>query len=219
MPHIYILQCADDSLYTGWTTDIDRRVATHNAGRGAKYTRYRLPVKLAYAETYTTKKEAMQREHRIKKMSRAQKLALIATYHKEKIMTKLAKIEGIGEVYAQKLQEAGVNSIEALLKAGAEPAGRKELAEKTDISSKVLLGWINRADLNRVKGIGEEYADLLEAAGVDTVPELAQRNAANLHAKMAEVNAEKKLVRKMPSANQVANWVAQAKELPRVINY
>lgn len=219
MPHIYILQCADNTLYTGWTTDINRRVATHNAGRGAKYTRYRLPVKLAYTEDYATRKEAMQREHRIKKMSRAQKLALIATYHKEKMMTKLTEIEGIGDVYAEKLQEAGIGTTEALLEAGASPAGRKALAEKTDISPKLLLEWINRADLSRVKGIGEEYADLLEAAGVDTVPELAQRNAANLHAKMVEVNDSKNLVRKTPSAGQVTDWVAQAKELPRVINY
>ena len=134
-------------------------------------------------------------------------------------MTKLIEIEGIGDVYAQKLQDVGINTTEALLEAGANPAGRKDLAEKTGISPKLLLEWINRADLSRVKGIGEEYADLLEAAGVDTVPELAQRNAANLHAKMVEVNEAKSLVRKTPSANQVADWVAQAKELPRVINY
>lgn len=134
-------------------------------------------------------------------------------------MTSLIKIEGIGEVYAAKLKEAGIGTIEALLAKGATPAGRQELEEKTGISGKLILEWVNHADLFRIKGVGEEYADLLEAAGVDTVPELAQRNAENLAQKLAEVNAEKKLVRRLPTPGQVADWVAQAKELPRVINY
>ena len=134
-------------------------------------------------------------------------------------MTKLVKIEGIGETYAAKLEAAGVQSLEALLEKGSSKQGRKGLEEATDISGKLILRWVNMADLFRVKGIGEEYADLLEAAGVDTVPELAQRNAENLHAKMLEVNEQKKLVRATPGLSTVESWVAQAKELPRVINY
>lgn len=134
-------------------------------------------------------------------------------------MTALSKIEGIGEKYAAKLKEAGIESIEALLEAGATPKGRKELAEKTGAGNEQIMDWVNRADMFRVKGIGEEYSDLLEKAGVDTVAELAQRNASNLHAKLVEINAEKKLVRKMPTEDQVAGWIEFAKTLPKVIQY
>ena len=134
-------------------------------------------------------------------------------------MAKLSDIEGIGEVYSAKLEEAGISTLEQLLKAGSERKGRKDIEEKTGISGKLVLNWINRADLARVKGISTQYADLLEFAGVDTVPELAQRRADNLHAKMVEVNDEKNLVRKVAALTQVENWVAQAKELPRVVNY
>ena len=134
-------------------------------------------------------------------------------------MTKLSTIEGIGPTYAAKLAEIEITTIEALLDKGASPHGRNKLAEDTGISSKLILTWVNHADLFRVKGIGEEYSDLLEAAGVDTVPELAQRNAENLQKKMAEVNKEKKLVRKIPSLTQVQSWVEQAKALPRKISY
>ncbi len=134
-------------------------------------------------------------------------------------MPSLTKIEGIGEAYAQKLKAIGIATTEALLKQGAKPKGRQEIAEKSGISDKLILKWINRADLFRVKGIGEEYADLLEIAGVDTVPELARRNPENLYQKMIEVNEEKNLVRKPPSQSQVQGWVEQAKDLPRVITY
>jgi len=134
-------------------------------------------------------------------------------------VTKLTGIEGIGEVYAKKLSEAGIGTTEALLEKGASAQGRKAIAEEAGISDKLILEWVNHADLFRVKGIAEEYADLLEEAGVDTVPELAQRNAANLHAKLIEVNAAKKLVRKLPSAGQVSDWIEQAKTLPRAVTY
>jgi len=134
-------------------------------------------------------------------------------------MTTVLEIEGIGEVYAGKLKEAGIVTLEALLEKGSTPQGRAELAEKTGISVTLLLRWINRADLFRVKGIGEEYADLLEVAGVDTVPELAQRNPDNLFQKLAAVNEEKKRVRRLPTLEQVRQWVEQAKELPRVVTY
>ncbi len=223
MPFVYILKCADDSLYTGWTIDLARRLQAHNRGKGAKYTRHRLPVKLVYAEEHATQTAAMQREYAIKRLSRREKLALIASGNnsvdRRKSMTKLTKIEGIGGTYAEKLQAIGINSIEALLEQGATSAGRKAIVEQTGISNKLVLDWVNRADLMRVKGIGEEYADLLEAAGVDTVPELAQRNPANLHAKMVDINHDKNLVRRAPSIGQVETWVAQAKELPRVISH
>jgi predicted flap endonuclease-1-like 5' DNA nuclease len=134
-------------------------------------------------------------------------------------MTKLIEVEGIGAVYAQKLQDEGIRSVEDFLNQGCSPAGRKAIAEKTGISDKLLLEWLNHCDLFRIKGVGEEYADLLEAAGVDTIPELAQRNAANLYTKLVEVQAAKKLVRKMPVESQVADWIEQAKLLPRVITY
>ncbi|HOU11954.1 MAG TPA: DUF4332 domain-containing protein [Anaerolineae bacterium] len=134
-------------------------------------------------------------------------------------MTKLQTIEGIGDTYAGKLEAAGVASLEALLEQGKTPKGRADLEEKSGISGKLILKWVNRADLFRVKGIGEEYADLLEIAGVDTVPELAQRNAENLYNKLHEVNEERKLVRRLPSLAQVTEWIAQAKELPRAITY
>lgn len=134
-------------------------------------------------------------------------------------MAKLASIEGIGSVYEEKLFAAGVKSVEDLLKKGASPAGRKELEEKTGISHALLLEWINHADLYRVTGIGEEYSDLLEACGVDTVAELAQRNPENLFAKMVEVNQTKSLVRRLPSQHQVGEWIECAKSLPKGITY
>ena len=134
-------------------------------------------------------------------------------------MSKLSDIEGIGEVYSAKLEEAGISTLEQLLDAGSERKWRKEIEEKTGISGKLVLKWINRADLARVKGISTQYADLLEVAGVDTVPELAQRRADHLHATMIEVNDNIKLVRKVPALSQVEDWIAQAKELPRVVNY
>jgi predicted flap endonuclease-1-like 5' DNA nuclease len=134
-------------------------------------------------------------------------------------MTALTAIEGIGPAYAEKLKAAGVGSLDALLKAGATAKGRKELVGATGISDKLVLEWVNRADLFRVNGIGEEYSDLLEQAGVDTVPELAQRNAENLLKKMVEVNEAKKLVRKLPTQEQIQGWIDSAKSLPRVVEY
>jgi len=134
-------------------------------------------------------------------------------------MTALADIEGIGPAYAEKLKAAGLTSVENLLDVCCTKKGRKDIAEKSGLSEKLILGWANRADLTRIKGVSTQYADLLECAGVDTVPELAQRNAANLQAKMAEVNEEKSLVRKVPAPSQVENWVAQAKDLPRKITH
>jgi predicted flap endonuclease-1-like 5' DNA nuclease len=134
-------------------------------------------------------------------------------------MAKIVDVEGIGTKYAGKLIKAGVGTTAALLKAGATPKGRKELAEKTGIGDALILEWVNHVDLYRIKGIGSEYSDLLEAAGVDTIPELAQRKASNLIQKLEAVNRDKKLVRKLPVESQVADWIEQAKKLPRVITY
>ncbi len=134
-------------------------------------------------------------------------------------MAKLSDIEGIGPSYQAKLKEVGIGSIEKLLEDANTKAERKALAEKTGISQKLILNWVNRADLARVKGISTQYADLLEVAGVNTVPQLGTRNAANLHAKMTEVNEAKNLVRKVPALTLVEGWIAQAKELPRTLEY
>lgn len=134
-------------------------------------------------------------------------------------MPKIEKIEGIGPAYIQKLVEAGIKTTDDLLKAGATAEGRKQLAEKTGASETLILEWVNLSDLFRIKGIGEEYSDLLEEAGVDTVVELAARDPVNLHAKILEINKEKKLVRRPPTLTQVKNWVKQAKKLPRKVEY
>ncbi|MFZ3151211.1 MAG: DUF4332 domain-containing protein [Anaerolineaceae bacterium] len=134
-------------------------------------------------------------------------------------MTKLIEIEGIGPVYAKKLQAAGISSVEGLLKEGATPKGREGLAEKAGIDKGLILEWVNHADLYRIKGVAEEYSDLLEEVGVDTVVELATRKPENLHAKILEVNASKKLVRRPPSLAQVQKWVEEAKSLPRAVHY
>jgi predicted flap endonuclease-1-like 5' DNA nuclease len=134
-------------------------------------------------------------------------------------MANLIDIEGIGATYADKLAAQGVTTTGDLLKAGATPKGRQDLEAATGISGALILKWVNKADLFRVKGIGTQYSDLLEAAGVDTVVELGQRRADNLAVKMADVNAQKGLVRQLPTEKQVADWIAAAKELDRAVTY
>jgi predicted flap endonuclease-1-like 5' DNA nuclease len=134
-------------------------------------------------------------------------------------MARIDNIEGIGPAYAERLRAAGVRSTRALLERGGNPKGRRELAAALNIDETRILEWVNHADLFRVRGIGSEYSDLLEAAGVDTVPELRQRNSKALYEALVRTNETKKLVRKLPTADQVAKWVEQAKTLPRVIEY
>jgi predicted flap endonuclease-1-like 5' DNA nuclease len=131
----------------------------------------------------------------------------------------LEYVEGIGPVFAEKLRGVGVATLLDLLERGATSKGRDELAEGSGIGGSQILKWVNHVDLYRVKGVGSEYADLLEASGVDTVVELAQRNPANLAEKIVAVNEEKNLVRRTPVQSQVEEWVDQAKKLPRVISY
>lgn len=132
---------------------------------------------------------------------------------------KVIDIEGVGAAYAEKLNAAGLVTAAQLLAKCAAPAGRKALEEETGISGKLILKWCNHADLFRVKGVGPQFAELLEAAGVDTVKELAHRNAENLAAKMLEVNEEKHLVRRVPVAKEVQNMIDCAKELPGTMTY
>jgi predicted flap endonuclease-1-like 5' DNA nuclease len=134
-------------------------------------------------------------------------------------MASIINIEGIGKTYKAKLKKINIYTTEALLEAGATRSGRKNIAEKTGISEKLILEWVNLSDLFRIKGVGEEYSDLLEEAGVDTVRELAQRKPENLYKKMQDTNAKKKLVRQLPTLANVEDWVAQAKSLPRVVKY
>lgn len=132
---------------------------------------------------------------------------------------KIADVEGIGPKFAAKLEAAGIKTTEELLKRGAKPKGREEIEKATGIGRAQVLEWVNHVDLYRIDGVGSEYSDLLEEAGVDSPAELAQRVPANLAAKMAEVNAKKKLVRRVPTETVVAGWVAQAKKLPKVVEH
>ena len=133
--------------------------------------------------------------------------------------TPIIEVEGIGEVYSRLLNNIGIFTTTHLLEEGGTRVGRKELSEKTNISEKLILEWVNLSDLMRIKGVGEEYSDLLEEAGVDTVIELSRRNPDNLYAKMIEINEEKKLVRRTPTLDAINDWVEQAKQLPRKIEY
>jgi len=145
-------------------------------------------------------------------------LALVAASGLAEIK-KLVDVEGIGPANAAKLEKAGVATPEELLSKGGTRAGRDRLAQATGLSASELLKWVNRVDLSRVKGISTQYSDLLEAAGVDTTKELARRNADNLAAQLASVNASKKLVRQVPVASQVARWIEEAKTLPARVEY
>jgi len=132
---------------------------------------------------------------------------------------KIAEIEGIGPVYAEKLSKAGVMTVEGLLDKGASRTGRKNIAEDSGIDEGKILNWVNKADLFRIKGVGPQFSELLEAAGEDTVKELRNRNAENLHAKLVEVQAEKKITRAVPALKQVVKFVDQAKNLPPIVTY
>ena len=132
---------------------------------------------------------------------------------------KIVDIQGVGEVYAEKLTAAGIKKVEDLLEKCAAPKGRKELAEATEISEKLILRWTNHADLFRISGVGPQFAELLEAAGVDTVKEFRHRVAENLVPKLEEVNAQKNLVNRVPSVKEVQKMIDQAKELEPKVSY
>lgn len=134
-------------------------------------------------------------------------------------MTRINAIEGIGSVNAEKLKKAKLNSVEKLLEMGKNPGGRKDISQKSGIDEKVILKWVNFADLFRIKGVSTQYSELLEAAGVDTVLELSKRVPENLQKKMDEVNLEKRLVRRVPSLKEVVKWIEQAKKMGRMVHY
>jgi predicted flap endonuclease-1-like 5' DNA nuclease len=134
-------------------------------------------------------------------------------------MAQIEDIEGIGQQYAEKLKAAGIASVEKLLESGATAKGRDDLATKTGISAKLILTWVNHADLFRIKGVAGQFSELLEAAGVDTVPELAQRNAENLQLALVKINEEKKLAKTTPSLSEVTNWIDEAKTLPKIVQH
>lgn len=128
-------------------------------------------------------------------------------------------IEGIGDAQGAKLKAAGINTVEELLDKCAAPKGRKALAEETGISEKLILKWTNHADLFRINGVGPQFAELLEAAGVDTVKELRHRKAENLAAKMAEVNDTKHLTRRVPSVTELQKMIDEAAALEPRMTY
>ncbi len=132
---------------------------------------------------------------------------------------KIIDVEGIGPVYAEKLLAAGITDTDILLEKCGKPAGRKALAEETGISPKLILTWTNHADLIRINGIGPQFAELLEAAGVDTVKELKHRKPENLQPKLVEINEEKNLVGRVPALKEVERMIAEAGELPAVMEY
>lgn len=134
-------------------------------------------------------------------------------------MHKLINIEGIGPIFANRLHDEGLDYQEQFLNICAKPAARKRVAEHTGISQKLILKWTNRADLARINGIGEEYADLLEQCGVDTIPELAHRNPEHLFKKICDVNTECHFVRRLPNLEDIESWIKQAKSLPKIISH
>ncbi len=134
-------------------------------------------------------------------------------------MAQLEKVDGIAGVYPAKLRAANVTSTDSLLRMGATPTGKREIEAGSGIACKLILKWVNQCDLFRIRGVGEEYAELLEASGVDTVPELAQRKAERLRARMAEANAKRRYVRQVPAVTAVDRWIKHANSLPRVVKY
>jgi predicted flap endonuclease-1-like 5' DNA nuclease len=134
-------------------------------------------------------------------------------------MSHINKIEGIGPSHTKKFAEVGVTTVEHLLKAGATPKGRNELATKTGFHEHHLLKWVNQADLLRINGVGRQYAELLQSSGVDSVKELAQRKPDNLHEKLKESNDSKRKVHIVPNLTSLTNWISEAKKLPRVVSY
>lgn len=134
-------------------------------------------------------------------------------------MASIAAIESMDHRDATKLRKAGVRTTESLLKSGATRSGRRRLAKETDLAERDILSWANRADMMRIKGIGSEYADLLEAAGVDTIRELRRRNAERLLEAMTETNLRRRVIRRLPTDGMVRGWIEAAKELEPLVTH
>ena len=131
----------------------------------------------------------------------------------------IQQVEGIGPKYAEILGNGGITTTDELLKSGATRAARRRIASTVGLNESLILRWVNMCDLFRVSGVAGQYAELLHAAGVDTVSELATRNPENLKEQLVRANAEKRLVRQTPSLRLVTGWVAQAKNLRPVITH
>jgi hypothetical protein len=134
-------------------------------------------------------------------------------------LTDIQEVEGIAYEHAKELSKAGVLTAEDLLREGATPQGRKDIEYVTRLSHKLILKWVNMVDLFRIRGVSGEYSELLQVSGVNSVPELAERNPEHLYSKMVEVNSKRNLVRKMPSEKMVASWIDKADNLPRIVEY
>jgi predicted flap endonuclease-1-like 5' DNA nuclease len=132
---------------------------------------------------------------------------------------KIEEVEGIGPVYSEKLSAAGASTTDEFLKLAGTKSGREKLAEATGISETLIRDWANMVDLMRLNGVGKQFSELLEAAGVDSCAELAQRNAENLAAKLAEVNEAKNLTNRTPSLSEVEKWINEAKTMPKVVSH
>ena len=132
---------------------------------------------------------------------------------------KIIDIEGVGDAYAEKLQAAGISKASELLDKCKAPKGRREIAEATGISEKLILRWTNHADLFRINGVGPQFAELLEAAGVDTVKEFRHRLAENLQPKLAELNEARHICGRVPVVSEVQKMIDQAKELEPMVTY
>lgn len=132
-------------------------------------------------------------------------------------MRKLVQLEGIGVKFIELLQQAGIEDQRELLEACKNHKGRETLAQETGINPKLLLKWTQQADLARINGIGEDYAELLEQSGVESIPALAQYDARKLYTNMEIINEKNKLVKHMPSISLIKSWISQAKKLPSIL--
>lgn len=183
-------------------------------------------LRKSYVITQTSAKKAVKKAVKPTRAKKATQKSTSSKTTSKKRVTRVAypqygltTLEGIGRVYARKLRKAKIRNTANLLKKGATRQGREDIAKKSGVSSKLVLRFVNMSDLLRIRGVAEEYSDLLEASGVDTVLELSKRKAENLLKKMTQVNARKNLVRTLPSLQKVKDWVKQAKKLPRVVKY
>ena len=134
-------------------------------------------------------------------------------------MASIREVGSIGKLNLRKLEKEGIKTLQGLLRKGADRKGRREIAKKCKVSEKLVLGWVNRADLRRIRGVGRGYSDLLEKSGVDTVKELSKRKAANLHKKMSTVNRKRKIVGQLPGEKMVSKWIRQAKRLKSLVKH
>lgn len=168
---------------------------------------------------YSLSTPSKQKKEEVRDQTKQRQILTVVSDQENLMSIPIRSLEGIGTIFAEKLEALDIKTTGDLLEAGKTSQKRATMAKKSGISTKLILEWMNLADLIRIKGISEEYSTLLEEAGVDTVPELARRNQENLYNKLREVNEEKKLVKRLPSVRMTAEWIDQAKKLPRMVEY